>query len=136
VLGIEPADARFSRNELRVRNRDRLIEVIEAALAAGDRAHWLGLLADAGVPAGSIRTIDEVYQWEQTRSQGLVVTVDHPVLGQIELPGPPLRFDGHQPAAHQPPPLLGQHDASVRAWLAEQDEPADSAGGDIPVRAR
>jgi crotonobetainyl-CoA:carnitine CoA-transferase CaiB-like acyl-CoA transferase len=136
VLGIDPADPRFSRNELRVRSRDELIEMIEAALAAGDRARWLGLLADAGVPAGSIRTIDEVYQWEQTRSQGLVVTVDHPVLGQIELPGPPLRFDGQQPLAHQPPPLLGQHDASVRAWLAEQDETADSAGGDIPTRAR
>ncbi len=126
VLGLDPAEDRFSRNELRVRNRDQLTEAIEAALAAGDRAHWLALLAQADVPAGSIRSIDEVYQWEQARSQGLVVTVDHPVLGRIELPGPALRFDGHQDVQHRPPPLLGQHDASVRAWLAEQGGSARS----------
>ena len=33
-------------------------------------------------------TIDEVYAWDQARSQGLVIEVDHPVLGPIELPGP------------------------------------------------
>jgi len=72
------------------------------------------------VPAGSIRAMDEVYEWEQTRSQGLVISVDHPVLGRIELPGPSLRFDGAAPREHLPPPVLGQHDAAVRAWLDEE----------------
>jgi crotonobetainyl-CoA:carnitine CoA-transferase CaiB-like acyl-CoA transferase len=86
-----------------------------------DRAHWLALLAEAGVPAGSIRRIDEVYEWAQTRSQGLVISVDHPLLGEIELPGPVLRFDGQAPREHAAPPLLGQHDAAVRDWLDERD---------------
>ena len=60
------------------------------------------------MPAGSIRAIDEVYHWDQTRSQGLVIPVDHPVLGQIELPGPSLRFDGAAPREHAAPPMLGR----------------------------
>ena len=40
---------------------------------------------------------------------------------RVTLPGPPLRFDGDEPLAHGAPPLLGQHDESVRAWLDEVD---------------
>jgi hypothetical protein len=38
--------------------------------------------------AGDVRTLDRVYEWEQTRSQGLVIAVDHPLLGSVEIPGP------------------------------------------------
>jgi len=59
--------------------------------------------------------------WDQTRSQGLVVEVAHPVLGTVELPGPPVRFDdlpyAGGRAEHLPPPGLGEHNASVAAWL-------------------
>ncbi len=126
IAGLDPADPRFARNELRVTRREELIAEIELALLRADRAHWLALLAQAGVPAGSIRSIDEVYQWAQTRSQGLVISVDHPTLGEIELPGPVLRFDGEPPRQHAAPPLLGQHDAAIREWLAGPDStPAD-----------
>lgn len=127
VVGIDPADGRFAENQLRVARRAELITEIERALAGGGRAHWLALLAQAGVPAGSIRAIDEVYEWDQTRSQGLVISVDHQVLGRIELPGPALRFDGVAPRDHAPPPVLGQHDAAVRAWL-DEEAPAAPAG--------
>ena len=127
VVGIDPADPRFAENQLRVARRAELITEIERALAGGGRAHWLTLLAQAGVPAGSIRAINEVYEWDQTRSQGLVISVDHQVLGRIELPGPALRFDGVAPRDHAPPPVLGQHDAAVRAWL-DEEVPAAPAG--------
>ena len=45
----------------------------------------------------------EVYEWDQTRSQGLVIDVDHPALGRIELPGPPLRLR-RQRARRRPAP--------------------------------
>ena len=117
LVGLDPADSRFSANHLRVTARDQLTAEIEQALGQQDRAHWLGELAASGVPAGAVRSIDEVYDWAQTRSQGLVIPVQHPVLGQIELPGPVLRFDGDPPRRHSAPPVLGQHDASVRDWL-------------------
>ena len=68
-----------------------------------------------------MRTFDEVYAWEQTRSQGLLLDVDHATLGRITLPGPPLRFDDDGRGHHEAPPTLGQHDESVRAWLDSLD---------------
>ena len=68
-----------------------------------------------------MRTLDDVYTWDQTLSQGLLVDVDHPTAGPIQLPGPALRFDDNAHAGarttHLPPPLLGEHNESVRAWL-------------------
>ena len=58
-----------------------------------------------GVPAGRIRSIREVYDWEQTRSQALLIDVNHSTLGSITLPGPPLRFfDPDGTESHARPP--------------------------------
>ncbi|GAA3658560.1 CoA transferase [Nonomuraea antimicrobica] len=121
LLGLDPDAPHYATNRDRFAHRDELIADMEKALAAHDRAHWLALLGAAGVPAGAIRSLDEVYAWEQTRSQGLVVQVEHPVLGTIELPGPPLRFDGLTGVEHTAPPMLGQDGDAVLAWLAERE---------------
>ncbi|WP_200823888.1 CaiB/BaiF CoA transferase family protein [Nonomuraea solani] len=121
LLDIDPDVAKYATNRDRFAHRDELIADMEKALAAHDRAHWLAELGAAGVPAGAIRSLDEVYTWDQTRSQGLVVEVEHPVLGTIELPGPPLRFDGPAEIRHTAPPALGQDGDAVRAWLEERE---------------
>jgi crotonobetainyl-CoA:carnitine CoA-transferase CaiB-like acyl-CoA transferase len=121
IVGIDPDDPRFSTGADRSRNRGELGALIEKAFAAGTRAQWLARLSEAGVPAGAIRSIDEVYEWDQTRSQGLVIDVEHPVLGRIELPGPALRFDGETPRGHTAPPELGQHTADILTWLDQVD---------------
>ncbi len=117
LVALDPDDERFATNGLRVQNADALSALVEAALAEQPAERWLALLEAAGVPAGRVRTLDQVYTWEQTRSQGLLLDVEHPVLGTLTLPGSPLRFE-HDGPAHRPPPLLGEHDESVRAWLA------------------
>jgi len=136
LVGLDPADPRFATNRDRVAHRAALVADIESALGSAGAEAWLARLADAGVPAGKVRSIDEVYTWEQTRSQGLLVQVDHPVLGRIELPGPPLRFDDAPYAGgrehHLPPPSLGEHDDAVRAWL-DASEAADAPGGLEPA---
>jgi crotonobetainyl-CoA:carnitine CoA-transferase CaiB-like acyl-CoA transferase len=118
-------DPRFATNRDRVGHRDALVALVEAALAADGAEAWLARLAEIGVPAGKVRTLDDVYTWDQTLSQGLLVDVEHPTLGTVQLPGPPLRFDDNAVAGaretHLPPPALGEHDASVRAWLDSLD---------------
>jgi crotonobetainyl-CoA:carnitine CoA-transferase CaiB-like acyl-CoA transferase len=117
-----PQDAPgFATNAERVRNREEVNAAVDAAFAAYPLDKLLPLLAEVGVPAGEVRALDRVYDWEQTRSQGLLVEVDHAIAGRIQLPGPPLRFDGSIPFEHTAPPTLGQHDESVRRWLDEAD---------------
>jgi len=127
-----PLDAPgFASNAERVRNRDGVIDAVNAAFADHPLTDLLPRLAEVGVPAGEVRSLDQVYDWEQTRSQGLLLDVEHATVGPITLPGPPLRFDGHEgPGAtvrHTAPPTLGQHDDSVRRWLDELD--AECSGG-------
>jgi formyl-CoA transferase len=117
LVRLDPDDPRFATNSARTARRDELITLIEAVFAEDTSQSWLARLEEIGVPAGAIRTLQQVYDWDQTASQGLLVDVEHPVLGPITLPGPPLRFDGSEPVAHRPPPALGEHNDSVRAWL-------------------
>ncbi|EWT02828.1 CoA-transferase [Intrasporangium oryzae NRRL B-24470] len=125
AFGIDPAAPGLATNRERVANRDRVIETVNAAFADRDLAELLATLEDLGVPAGEVRTLDRVYEWEQTRSQGLLLDVTHPVLGDITIPGPPIRFDDNAFAGgrteHTHPPMLGEHNASVRAWLDTVD---------------
>jgi crotonobetainyl-CoA:carnitine CoA-transferase CaiB-like acyl-CoA transferase len=122
AIGLDADEERFRTNLDRVTNRDQLTEAIEAVFATAPAEHWLQLLADAGVPAGKVRSIDDVYGWEQTLSQHLLVDVQHPTFGRLRLPGPALRFDDNDFAGgrreHLPPPRLGEHDESLREWLS------------------
>lgn len=119
-------DPRFANNRLRVANRDMLIAHIERAFASRSRADILEAMAKAGVPAGAIRTLDEVYTWDQAISQGMVIDVEHSTAGVVRLPGPPIRIESlaHEPMTrqtHDAPPVLGEHTDAVLRWLdAEQ----------------
>lgn len=124
-FGLDPNAEGMATNPERVRNRERVIELVNRVFSQYDAEELLPRLAELGIPAGRVRTLDEVYTWEQTRSQGLLVDVEHPTLGRIQLPGPPLRFfaDDREVTRrdHTAPPLLGQHNETVRRWLDERD---------------
>jgi formyl-CoA transferase len=124
---LDPATPGLETNEQRVANRDRLIEIIEGNFDSWKALDLLARLDEIGIPAGKVRTIDEVYAWEQTRSQGLLIDVEHRTLGQLQLAGPPLRFFDPQGqevtrTAHTSPPTLDGDGAAIRAWLAQDED--------------
>ncbi|MFI1169481.1 CaiB/BaiF CoA transferase family protein [Streptomyces sp. NPDC020801] len=129
LVGLAADDPRFARNADRVVNAAELAAVINAAFAAQMVEELLAELSSAGIPAGEVRTLDRVYDWAQTRSQGLVVEVDHTTLGTVELPGPPIRFDGGGRQRHTAPPVLGEHTGAVLAWL----DHLDGVGSEMPA---
>jgi crotonobetainyl-CoA:carnitine CoA-transferase CaiB-like acyl-CoA transferase len=123
---LDPERPDMSTNADRVRRRDDVIELVEQAFAKWSAPDLLARLDELGVPAGKVRTIDEVYGWEQTLSQGLLIDVAHEKLGRVRLPGPPLRFfaastEERTLTDHRPPPTLDQHGQAVRRWLSEVD---------------
>lgn len=125
AFDLDPAAPGLATNAERVANRAETIRYVEAAFASYEAADLLARLAEAGIPAGKVRTLDEVYAWDQVHSQGLVIDVDHQTLGNISLPGPPIRFfdvdgEGEQEGSrteHAAPPVLDQHGEAIRAWL-------------------
>ncbi|MCT1828569.1 MULTISPECIES: CaiB/BaiF CoA transferase family protein [Brevibacterium] len=127
AFDIDPETQGMATNAERVANRPAVISVIEERFRDYTAEELLEKLAAAGIPSGIVRSLQEVYQWEQALSQGLKISVEHPVLGEIDLPGPPLRFfdadtEGETestPREHLAPPLLNEHGDAIRRWLEE-----------------
>jgi crotonobetainyl-CoA:carnitine CoA-transferase CaiB-like acyl-CoA transferase len=121
AFGWDATEPEFATNALRVANRDALVARIETLFADQPAEHWLEQLSDAGVPSGKVRSMDDVYSWDQVLSQGLVLSVDHATQGELKLPGSPIRFDDNPfsggRSEHLAPPTLGQHNESIREWL-------------------
>jgi crotonobetainyl-CoA:carnitine CoA-transferase CaiB-like acyl-CoA transferase len=121
AFGWDAEEAEFATNALRVANRPALTARMEELFAAEPAEHWLELLSEAGVPSGKVRSLDDVYSWDQALSQGLLLDVEHATKGALKLPGSPIRFDDNPysggRSAHLAPPTLGQHNDSVREWL-------------------
>ena len=130
AFDMEDLRHEFSSNAERVANRERLTAVLERRFSELPCEAVLKRLGQAGVPAGQVRSIDDVYAWDQTLAQGLVASVHHASLGEIKLPGSPLRFfavasDGETekvPRVHRAPPTLDQDGRAVRQWLDQWRE--------------
>jgi crotonobetainyl-CoA:carnitine CoA-transferase CaiB-like acyl-CoA transferase len=110
-------DARFARNAGRVAAREELAAAITVLLATQGTAHWLARLSAAGVPAGPVNTLDQVFAHEQVRERGLSVQMPHAQWGSVPQIANPLRRDGHAQLAARPPPALGAQGDEVLAEL-------------------
>ena len=119
LLGIDAEDPRFATNRARLENSDALDPLIAERLASDTAADWLEQFREHGIPAGEVKSLDQVYASPQVRSQGLIAETEHSTLGTIRTPGPPLRFDRSGTHEHAAPPTLGEHSEAIREWLEE-----------------
>jgi crotonobetainyl-CoA:carnitine CoA-transferase CaiB-like acyl-CoA transferase len=115
LVGLDPDDPRYATNRDRVTNWDELEAEINAALVDEPVEAWMARFEEAGVPAGRIRMMDQVYGWDQLEHLGLIDRVDHPTAGHLELPGAPVRWSSSGRRPPEPPPTLGQHTDEVLA---------------------
>ncbi|HLE43389.1 MAG TPA: CoA transferase, partial [Methylomirabilota bacterium] len=115
-------DPRYDGNAKRVARRAELVRLIEERLAARTRDEWVTAFANAGLPAGPINDIAEVFADPQVGYRGMAVEVEHPTAGRIRLPGVPVKFAGTPARIQGPPPRLGEHtDAVLRQVLGLGD---------------
>lgn len=106
-------DARFRRNHDRVTHRDALIAILSEAFAKRGTDDWIALLNEAGVPAGRVRELPEVFASPEAVARDLAQRVPHPTAGDVALLASPLRLEGTPVREPMAPPLLGQHTAEV-----------------------
>jgi crotonobetainyl-CoA:carnitine CoA-transferase CaiB-like acyl-CoA transferase len=111
------ADPRFATNPLRVKNRDELIPLLEAATTTHTTADLLGRLREAGVPASPVHDLADVAQQEQLHALGILQE-----LGGRRLVSPPLSADGERVRYRSAAPLLGEHTAELLAGAGYTDE--------------
>jgi len=115
ALAKEP---RFGDNASRNQHRQLLIAELEKLLAERDAADWLADFAAAGIPAGPIHLPEETLQDEQLLERGMVVELEHPLVGLVRSIGCPIQLSAGGPTYRRYPPRLGEHNAEIRAEFA------------------
>ena len=106
VLGLEALseDKRFARNADRTANTAQLDALIAQATQAWTKADLLAACQEAGVPAGPINRLDEVFADPQTLSRGMRIE-----LGGLAGVRSPFVFSDAELALDNPSPMLGEH---------------------------
>lgn len=102
---------------------DRLLDTLTALFATRDRADWMRLLIDAGVPAHPLNTPEELARDAHFRDRDLVYDAQSPSTGPLRLFGTPIRVHG-QAFAPAIAPELGDASDHILAELGVETSEA------------
>jgi crotonobetainyl-CoA:carnitine CoA-transferase CaiB-like acyl-CoA transferase len=111
VAGLSDADGleRFATNRQRVSGYDELRPILANRLRTKPRQFWIDRLTAAGVPCGSVRNLDELFQDPQLRAREMVSLVEHHTIGALEVLGVPVKLSSTPATIRTAPPRLGEH---------------------------
>ena len=114
-LGLErlAEDPRYASNSARAENREPLVRELTAVFKTKGREEWLQKLHAAGLPAGAIRTVDEVLESPEIAARDMVRDVPHPAMGSARMLGSPLKLSATPTIEPFHPPTLGEHTVEV-----------------------
>jgi formyl-CoA transferase len=98
-------------------NLPELDEELEKTLSGDDAEHWIGVLGEAGVPAGPLYNVRQAVEDPHTLARGMVQEVEHPVEGTVKTLGVPVKLSDTPGSIRRPAPLLGQHTEEILAEL-------------------
>jgi crotonobetainyl-CoA:carnitine CoA-transferase CaiB-like acyl-CoA transferase len=101
----------------RSKNRQALNAAIEAITATRDSAEWIDRFNEAGVPAGPIYSIDQVFADPQVRHLGIAQPVEHAALGRIELVGQAVSLSRTPSRLNTASPEPGEHSNAILRGL-------------------
>ncbi|MEL6148454.1 MAG: CaiB/BaiF CoA-transferase family protein, partial [Chloroflexota bacterium] len=115
-------DERFAQNASRIANYDALMTVVREIIKEKTVDEWLATLREAGVPAGRINTIDQALGDDHLHERGMIVELEHPLLGAVKSIATPVHLSENALTYHRHPPMLGEHTDEVMHELAYSDE--------------
>jgi crotonobetainyl-CoA:carnitine CoA-transferase CaiB-like acyl-CoA transferase len=115
-------DPRFATREARIANQDALIGVLAGIFRARTREQWCTRLLHEDVPHAPMYDTSEALQDPQAQHLQLLVSAQHPTMGEFRTVRSPVSFDGERALAVRPPPTLGEHDGELDAMIASRRE--------------
>ncbi|GHC42043.1 CoA transferase [Alcaligenes pakistanensis] len=110
---------RFARNSGRVTHREELVPLLARVMLSRTRDNWLLALESAGIPAGPINTMEQVYQDPQVVARGLRLDLPTGQGGQLPSVASPLRLSATPVQYRSAPPRLGEHTREVLSRVLE-----------------
>jgi crotonobetainyl-CoA:carnitine CoA-transferase CaiB-like acyl-CoA transferase len=108
-------DPRFATNGSRAAHKSALECELVPLFAAASADTWIERLDAAGVPAGPINEIADVFADPHVRHRGMKVELQHEQLGDLPGVASPIMIDGKRAVASSAPPMLGENTDEILA---------------------
>ena len=115
ALGLENLieDPKFKIPGDRKVRESELAELLESTLSRESTAYWLELLDKAGVVAGPIYNMEQVYHDPQVQAREMLIDLDDPELGILHNIGIPVKLSATPGRIRRRAPALGEHSVEV-----------------------
>lgn len=113
------SDSRFATLADRHANENALEQLLAAATRRMDRAQLVRRLRDQGVPAAAVQSSEDVLSDPDLAARHFWQRLEHPVIGEVSIPRPPMVFASGATPALRRPPLLGEHTREVAHELLD-----------------
>ncbi|CCB66660.1 CaiB/BaiF CoA-transferase family protein [Hyphomicrobium sp. MC1] len=125
LLGLKnlATDERFKTNARRVANRAELIPLLAVEIAKRTAGDLLAALETAGVPAGPVNRLDQVFADPQVVARGLRQDLTRPDAAPVPTVRSPIVIDGIPCAATTASPKLGADTDLVLECLQAGNDP-------------
>lgn len=102
-------DPRYREPNDRKARETELAELLESILSEHTTDYWMAQLDDAGVVAGPIYDMAQVYADEQAQAREMLITLDDAELGQLRNIGIPVKLSATPGRIRHRAPALGEH---------------------------
>ncbi|MGJ3260449.1 MAG: CaiB/BaiF CoA transferase family protein [Rhodospirillales bacterium] len=121
-------DPRFATNSERMAHLKELEDVLTPVFRERTRDEWLTRLEKAGVPAGPVMDVCEMFEDPHAQARGMIPTVEHAKLGPVRTLGLPIKLSETPGEVATGAPLFGQHTEEVlKEYGFDTDEIASFA---------
>ena len=110
-------DPDYAQNGDRLRNRSKLVPLLQGEFLKKPVQDWLGQLDEGGVPCGPINQLSDVFSDPQVLARDMLIEIPHPTLGRIKQAGVPIKFSETGGSIDRHPPLLGEHTQEILTEL-------------------
>lgn len=115
-------DPRFKDWTGRDKNREELNAIVEEHLAQAEAEDWLEIFKVEDIPAATLQSIDEVLTDPQVLHRKMVLSLSHPLGGEVRLAGNPVKMEGLSEEDYTAPPTLDQHGHEILSELLGYSE--------------
>lgn len=99
------------------RKQSEIVGMMTGIFLGKTRDEWLPILMKADTCVSPVNEIDEVFTDPQMLSRGMLLELDHPVLGKMKQVGIPFKMSETQPEVRSLAPLPGQHTEEILCEL-------------------
>jgi len=114
------SNEKYRTNTARITHREEVDGMVAVELKKMHSQELIPLLRQHGIPIGPVNSVAEALAAEHTHARQMIVSHEHPTIGDLKTLGTPLKMHQTPTAVRYPPPRLGEHTQEVLAEYLDQ----------------